>query len=363
MLKKAATVFLILIFLMVVAAPVATVFRKQPTLAVAIRTWSMSPLLTRGDLVFLWPAGENTRFSVGQIVVFRPGEDAGRDWTMHRIVGGDAESGFVTRGDANQYTDQETHYPPVRPEWIAGVVLAAGKVPLKIPLLGYLPIYLEQHLANHQTLIPILVGILAVALAFDELFKTRKRKRKEAISKSQLFFLGGLVFTVLMGSVMLAGSLFITFPYGVEETAGALMGSDVGVLKLGESRELELAELGNKSLLPSYYQVVSADPQVVPVESKYRLSRSEFVKVEVTVYAREKGLHQAHVTVGMFLPFLPFPVIAFLVQRNYWLGLVVVSLIPALPVFILPYLEPRHRRRFIKGWRRKLQQTAAVFRL
>lgn len=360
MLKKIAAVFMILILAVVVAIPVATAFRKKPTLAVAIRTWSMSPLLTRGDMVFLRPAGENSRFSTGQIVVFRPGEESGGEWIMHRIVGGDAESGFITRGDANESTDQEAHhYPPVRPEWIAGVVITAGKLPLKIPFLGHLPLCMERHLADHRSLIPILIGFLGVALVLDEVVKTRGRRRRESIGKTGLFFLGGLAFTVLMGAMMLAGSIFITFPYGVDDCGGVLMGSDVGILKQGESRQVVLAELGNEGIIPAYYYALSADPWVVLTENSFCLNRGDSAKVEVTVHAREKGLHQARVTVGLFLPFLPYPVIAFLVQKSYWLGLAAVSLIPALPLFILPYLEPRGRRRFAKGWRRKARHVAA----
>lgn len=361
MLKKITAILLTLFLLVVMAVPVATALRKKPTLAVAIRTWSMTPLLTRGDLVILRPTGENSRYSVGQIAVFRPGEDAGGEWIMHRLVGGDATSGFITRGDANDSTDQESHFPPIRPEWIAGVAVTAGNLPLKVPLLGYLPIYMERHLRNHQTLFPILIGLLAAALLLDEIFKTEGRRRKAAIGKAQLFFLGGLAFTVLMGAMMLAGSLFITFPYGVDDNAGALMGSDLGVLKLGESRRVELAELANEGLIPSYYYALSTDPQVVLTESSFRLARGGSEKVIVTVHAREKGLHQAHLTVGLFLPFLPAPVIAFLVQRSYWLGLAAVSLIPALPLFVLPYLDRRTRRRFVKVWRKKVRRTAALF--
>lgn len=362
MLKKIATALTILAVLAVLAVPVATVLRKKPTGAVAVRTWSMSPLLTRGDLVLLRPVGQDTVLSIGRIAVFRPGGETGGEWIMHRIVGGDAQSGFITKGDANMYTDQESHYPAIRPEWIAGVAATAiGNLPLKVPLLGYVPLHMEQHLADHQALIPILVGLLAVGLALDEVFKTGTRRRREAINKAQLFFLGGLVFAVLMGVVMLAGSLFITFPYGVDDAEGALMGSEVGVLKQGESRELELAALANEGIIPSCYCALSADPQVVLAESSFLLSRGGSAKVRATVHAREKGLHQAHITVGMFLPFLPSPVIAFLARKSYWLGLVVVSLVPALPLFLLPYLEPRGRRRFIRGWHRRVRRVAALF--
>jgi signal peptidase len=68
---------------------------------------------------------------------------------MQRIVGGDQEQGFITKGDANENTEQErSRYPLIQPEWIAGVVPTLGQMPLKIPLLGYISVLLEQHMDN-----------------------------------------------------------------------------------------------------------------------------------------------------------------------------------------------------------------------
>lgn len=352
---------LLLLLFMVAAAPILTLLRQRPTLAVAVRTWSMSPLLTRGDLVLLLPAGGKTSFAAGQIAVFRFEDRFNSDWTLHRIVGGDPEKGFITRGDANEYADQDVLYPPVRPEWIAGVVPAIGSAPLKIPLLGYVPLLLEANVDNPGLLL-ILTGALALVLVFDETFKKKKKRRKDSLQKGRLFFLGGLAFALLMSVLMIAGSIFLTFPYGVEETPGALMGSEVGVLELGRSRELVLAELRNEGIIPSYYYVASRDPQVV-VEHKNILMRSgDSAQVTATVYAREEGIYQARVIVGMFLPFLPPGLISFLAGINYWLALALVALTPALPVFVLPFLERRRRSGFVKGFRRAFYRGAKLFK-
>jgi len=336
-----------------ISAPVVTYWREKPTLAVSIRSWSMTPLMTRGDMVFLWPTGEKTEFSTGDIIVFRSAKDGIRDWTMHRIVGGDSEQGFITKGDANEWTDQEgSGYPPVQPEWIAGVVPTIGPLPLKIPLLGYIPLLIEGNMKN-PILLPAMLGILAVALVFDEVFKTKKKRKKEVLQKSQLYCLAGLAFAVLIGFLMLMGSLFITFSYGVEKNAGMLMGSDVGILKLGDSRELVLAELENEGAIPLYYYAVSRDPQVVLNKDWFYLHGGDSAQVMATVHGQKVGLYQADVTVGMFMPFLPPGAIRFMVGINFWLALVGVSLVPALPLFILPYLEPRYRRRFAREVRKK----------
>lgn len=357
MLKKIGFIIFILIITVLIASPLVTYWREKPTLAVTIRTWSMTPLLTRGDMVFIWPTGEKTNFSVGQIVVFRSEERGIRDWTMHRIVGGDSQEGFITKGDANERTDQDgMGYPPVLPEWIAGAVPAIGSLLLRIPLLGYIPLLMEENMENPR-LLPALLGVLAFVLLLDEIFKTNKRRKMETLQKSQLCFLGGLVFSILIGSLMIMGSLFLTIPYGVEKTEGALMSSDVGILRLGDSRELALAELNNEGAIPTYYYVVSEDPQVMVHQNSFYIRGGESTEVMATVYAQEEGIYHARIIVGMFMPFLPKDIIAFLAKINFWLALIAISLMPALPLFVLPYLDPRHRRRFINQIRKKWAKT------
>ncbi len=361
MLKKIITAVLILLLLLIASAPLATLIRKKPTGAVTVRSWSMAPLLNRGDLVFLWPAGDNSTFKEGQIIVFRAEEKGVQEWTLHRICGGDAQNGFITQGDANEYSDQEgSGYPPVKPEWIAGIVPTIGLKPLKIPLLGHLSLYLERH-HPYQAAIPALIGVLALALVLDEIFTSKKKRRKEKITTAQLCFLGGLAVSVLMASLMLSGSLFITFPYGVEEHPGVLMGSDVGILQQGTTREIELAELSNSGFIPAIYHAVSSDPQVVLDQNCFILAREEATRVTAIVHALKPGLYQASIVVGMFLPFLPPGIIGYLARVNYWLALAAAALAPALPIFIIPFLEPRFRHQWIRFWRKTLDKFNIIF--
>jgi signal peptidase len=352
MLKKIGNFMFVAAILILLASPVATLFRQEPTFAVTIRTWSMKPVLTRGDMVFLFPATEKRQFSKGQIIVFRAEEHGIYDWIMHRIVGGDQEQGFITQGDANDYTDQEgSRYPLIQPEWIAGVVPTLGQMPLKIPLLGYIPLLLEQHMYNPFLLAGFMV-ILAFVLLLGELFKSKKKRRKEVITVEQLFFLGGLAFAVMMAAVMLMGSLFITFPYGVEDRAGVLMGSDVGVIQKGTEKEIVLAELKNTGALPAYYFVTTNDRQIILAQDNYVLSGGEEKKITAVVRGETEGIYQANIIVGMFFSFLPPGLIYALARINFWVALVVVSIVPASPLFVFPFLDYRYRRRLRKRMRK-----------
>ncbi|MGI6667508.1 MAG: hypothetical protein ACOX5Q_08730, partial [Bacillota bacterium] len=100
----------------------------------------------------------------------------------------DNDGGFITKGDNNDQTDQEGgHYPPIRREWIAGVVPTIGSLPLKIPLVGYIPLLIEENMKNPR-LLPLLLGVLALALLLDE---AKRRRKKEVLQRGQLYLLGG----------------------------------------------------------------------------------------------------------------------------------------------------------------------------
>jgi signal peptidase I len=61
---------------------------------------SMNPVYYRGDLVLVW---REDSYQVGQIVAYhgtKPGQKV-----LHRIIGGDAGSGFVFKGDNNESID------------------------------------------------------------------------------------------------------------------------------------------------------------------------------------------------------------------------------------------------------------------
>ena len=150
--------------------------------------------------------------------------------------------------------------------------------------------------------IPVLVGALAAALVLDEIFKSKKTRRKEKLSQGQLCFLGGLAVALLMASLMLSGSLFITFPYGVEENPGVLMGSNVGILALGTSQEIELAELNNSGFIPTFYFAVSSDPQVVLEQCHYP-GQGRCRQGDSLVYAQSQAAGQCDC--GHISSFLP----------------------------------------------------------
>lgn len=165
--KVCAAIFLFLIIIISLAPLLSFVFNK-PVIAVAVSSWSMEPVVTRGDLIFIWPTGSNYSYSEGQVIIFRPGDSDVDRWVMHRIVGGDAEKGFITKGDASRRTDQDSRFPPINPDWIAGVPLSTGNYIYKIPYVGNIILYFGENLQN-----PFLVTVFLSILALLVLWKPK----------------------------------------------------------------------------------------------------------------------------------------------------------------------------------------------
>ncbi len=354
--KKLGTIIFVVIIIFFVSLFLLTIMREAPTLAVSVRSFSMEPVMTRGDLVTILPMRDEESLSEGDIIMFRSEEAGIHDWTMHRIVGGDHEEGFITQGDNNERTDQEggTGYPPIKPEWIGGVVPTVGEIPLKIPLVGYIPLLIGENLDN-PLLLPIFLGCLALILLIDELTKSNKERKKDKIQTAQLYYLAGLAFAIFMGAFMLMGSLLATFPYVVEkEEKEVVMQGDISVIEKGETKEVTIAEIERKGFIPVYYYLDTNDSQINFKETEILLDRGETREIKANVHALSEGEHVANVTVGMFLPFLPFSVIRILASLNYWLALIVVSSVPAIPLFLLPFFDQKYKRRFMKTWRKKL---------
>ena len=115
-----------------------------------ISAGSMNPTLMKGDII-AWTPTNIDDVEVGDVIVFKswlswPGEK----FIVHRVV--DIKSvwgkpAFVTKGDANEYTDQSGPHivePYVTDENYVGKVLSINKQPLKIPLVGIIGIWIND---------------------------------------------------------------------------------------------------------------------------------------------------------------------------------------------------------------------------
>jgi signal peptidase len=73
----------------------------------------MEPTLEPGDGFVAVPAELAGPIDDGDVIVFEAETIQGGGLTTHRVVD-ETDRGFITRGDANPFTDQDDSEPPVK---------------------------------------------------------------------------------------------------------------------------------------------------------------------------------------------------------------------------------------------------------
>jgi len=351
--------FLLFILGLVSTAALGTAILKQPFLMVPIRSNSMYPLMERGDAVFILPV-DSSKVTTGDIIVFRPegGSLEAQGWIMHRVVGGNINVGFITKGDANEYTDQEHgDAKTVKPDSIAARAVTLVGHPLRVRLLGYPSLWLEQYSSSPYAL-PGCLGAVALLLIITELKNKRRAKRNKDVPAYIIYPAAGMVICLLLVATQIAASSFITLQYEVSPAGrGVMTGSAVGILQQGDEYTQELVTVTGYGFLPMVASITSDDNQFIINKELFVTKPGAEERPSVTVVAGEVGQYKSKVYVGMFIPTLPPVLIHKLAGMDFWLALGVVSLIPALPLMLWPVIDSRLRRLMSRAIRRRLYRV------
>ena len=107
---------------------------------------------------------------------------------------------------------------------------------------------------------------------------------------------------------------------------GVLMGSDVGILQVGDEVSQPLSELSNGGFFPLIGAITTNDEQITTSHKNVSLSKGQQIETTYTVNAENPGKYESSIKVGLFYPFLPSSFIYFLAEKSYWLALAVVSI-------------------------------------
>lgn len=128
--------------LIVIIARFATIFNGATFPANVIASSSMEPVLKKGDIVIWMPASiDDVR--KGDIIVYK---SIYGHLVIHRVVE-KTDGELITKGDANNYTDQAGPHVPepmIKQERILGKVIMVKNFPLKIPFIGNFWLLLQK---------------------------------------------------------------------------------------------------------------------------------------------------------------------------------------------------------------------------
>jgi len=154
------TLFLVLLLLAVGAMLVGQAV-GQPILLGYVETGSMAPTMEPGDGFVAIPSEIAGPPEEGDVITFRAEEIQGGGLTTHRVVG-ETEAGYITRGDANPFTDQSGGEPPVTDEQIVATALEMNGQVVVISNLGTV-------ITALQFIVGGLVGAITGAFGLDAL--------------------------------------------------------------------------------------------------------------------------------------------------------------------------------------------------
>ena len=131
LLGTAATI----IFVALVVGLLAGQVLGQPVFVGYVTTDSMEPTIDASDGFVAVPSFLAGEPEVGDVVVFDARELHDGGLTTHRIVG-ETEDGYITKGDANSFTDQDAEESPVNDGQIVAHALQIDGEVVTIPHLG-----------------------------------------------------------------------------------------------------------------------------------------------------------------------------------------------------------------------------------
>ena len=212
---------------------------------VVIQGTSMEPVLAEGDIVYVVPKNCE-KIAVGDIVVFRV-----RGTTLvHRVVNITYLEGvrrFVTKGDANPYTDQLYGVPPLKPRDVIGVLFSLNGSPLKIPWVGLIYV-LGHNFILYWTSGRVFLILPCLVLGIAVMMTSNGRHGKSMYPFSRSTVTKGMIASIIILTVVVMQLsaipliLFRLHSYsmaiGVETHSYESVDFNLGSLKLGNAKNV-----------------------------------------------------------------------------------------------------------------------------
>ena len=324
----------------------------QPVLLTYVETGSMSPAVNAGDGFIAIPEELSESVDHGDVVIYNAEVIEGGGLTTHRIVDSN-NNGYITRGDANTFTDQSSGEPPVKePQIVAKALQINGQV-VVLPHLGTTVKGIQSLLQTVQRTLASVLGTRSVlgfqGLAYlffattlfwyaagilrarDE--KSREREQSRTVGTNTQLVVGLFAALLVVGATAAMVGPAGTQEYGV--VSAEFDSERPTVIPQGESNDVTYP-VGNGGVLPvvSYLEPASEGVAVSPHES--RVGPRSVVNATVTLQAPpETGYYRRFIVEHRYLAILPLPVIQTLYVVHPWAPIVVIDAVIGLPFYLL----------------------------
>jgi len=315
----------------------------QPVLLGYVETGSMEPTMEPGDGFVAVPSAIAGPPQEGDVVVFVAEELQGGGLTTHRIVG-ETEGGYITRGDANPFTDQSGAEPPVTEEQIVAEALQINGQVVVIPNLGSGVVGFQEWLTSAwaaigvgallsgggsaQSLVLLGIGIIAVGFVVDAFTgdrgtSRRSRRRSNYIKTSTFLLVLALVVLAPATASMMIPSGTTSFDIVSSESPN----ENPLVIGVGEEATVEY-RVANDGFIPVLTVIEPRSPSLSVSRSSFIVSgRSEEVTTLRIRAPDATGSYTRSISEWRYLPILPRSVILALHAIHPVVAVLVIDLV------------------------------------
>jgi signal peptidase len=288
----------------------------------------------------------------GDVIVFEAQELHGGGLTTHRVFE-KTERGYITKGDANPFPDQDGEEPPVKNDQIVAEALQINGEVVVIPSLGAGVSYVQEAASATQR---YLGGILGTSLVLgtqgllnlvlggcvlvyillilrEQQTKQRTRRDTRSTGTNTHFVVAGITL-VLLASV----TATMVIPAGIHaitvDSQTSLTSDESGI----QPGETEMAEINvpNSGFVPILVlfeprtEGIDANPNELYIDSR------ESTSIEVAVTAPpEEGRVNRILVEYRYLAILPASVIHVLHNIHPWLPIAIIDALVGVPFYLL----------------------------
>jgi signal peptidase len=323
----------------------------QPVLLGFVTSGSMEPTIGTGDGFVSLPTAVVGPVEEGDVVVYRAEEIQGGGLTTHRVVDV-TDQGYITRGDANPFTDQDSGEPVVKPEQVVAVAWQFNSQVVVVPQLGTLVEgvrgllgAVQRQLASllgagsllgTQGLAFLLFGLTAVLYLLDlRMSGGRKRDRKKERDSGTN---PRVVVGIMAAALVVAATAAMVAPAGsnqFEIVSAEFESERADVIERGTSDSTTLF-LGNGGQIPVVVFLEPGDENIDVQPRQLTIDGGDSRNATLTFTAPpETGRYRYYVTEHRYLALLPTEYIDALHDAHPWLPIVVIDALVGVPFYLL----------------------------
>lgn len=316
----------------------------QPAGLVFVETGSMSPTLEPQSGYIAVPTAIAGPVEEGDVVAFEAVNVGGGGLTTHRVVG-ETQEGYITKGDANPFTDQASDEPPVQPAQIKAKALTVGGSIVSIPSVGAVVTAsgsvvesLQQQLAvvlgtravlGSQGMAVILLGFGVVSYAASAIAERSNRsgRSRQVNRETNLLNTRNVIvsLTVILIVVLSASMLLTSGTYDFQFVSSQSDAPGTGVIGTGETENVTF-EVPSNGAMPVVAIIEPVGDGVTVNKSVVFVPGGQTKRIAVTLKApSETGSYTRSINEQRYLAFLPTSIILFLHQTHPWLPYVAIN--------------------------------------